>query len=289
MPFVKLDCGILESSLWVERDVRDVFITALLLAKPQKFFKSEPQLQIRSLKPTGWKVPPGEYGFVRAASTGIIDRAKVERLAGLKALETLGSPEAESRSPQFDGRRIVRVAGGFVVLNYMRYRGQDDTNAERQARYRLRHSNAVTTVTEPLLVTQADADVDVERRSSFSPDRDPPKDRDHVSNGAHAHGRDLFAEFWACYPKHVDETAAESEFMKLKVTPALLARMISTLGWQVQSHDWTEKNGRYIPHAAKWLRGERWKDEKPKGAAATDDADAMFEFLKAREKIGDRR
>jgi hypothetical protein len=34
MPFVKLDCGILDSSLWPDLYQREVFITALLMAHP---------------------------------------------------------------------------------------------------------------------------------------------------------------------------------------------------------------------------------------------------------------
>jgi hypothetical protein len=263
---VKLDCGILDSSLWIERDVRDVFITALLLAKPQQFDAALPQIHIRSLKPTGWKVPPGEYGFVRAASTGIIDRAKVPTAAGLKALEVLGSPEMESRSPEFDGRRVVRIAGGFVVLNYMRYRDKDTTGAERQARFRERlamaNRNGHNAVTTPL-VTQADADVD-------------PKEQDLATKLDHAtreisvytgsgiatkRAPDLFTQFWAIYPKHEREVEAELAFDSVNPTEHLLARMISTLAWQVKTPEWLEQNGRYIPRAASWLRESRWNDE----------------------------
>ena len=37
MGFVKLDCAIVDSSLWVERDHRSLFITALVMAEPFEF------------------------------------------------------------------------------------------------------------------------------------------------------------------------------------------------------------------------------------------------------------
>jgi hypothetical protein len=167
MPFLKLDTGILNSTIWSDRDGRDVFLTALLMAVPREIKTALPQLDIRSLAETGWTVPPGWYGWVAAAGVGIVTNAQVEREAGLLALERLGAPEPDSRSRAFDGRRLVRVDGGFVVLNFMAYREKDHTTADRSRRYRQRHGvsqreNGVT----PRVVTHADADADA--------DPDPP-------------------------------------------------------------------------------------------------------------------
>ena len=57
---------------------------------------------------------------------------------GMQALKELGNPDLSSRSREFDGRRMVRVNGGFVILNYMKYRDRDNSAAERQKRYRER-------------------------------------------------------------------------------------------------------------------------------------------------------
>lgn len=138
MAFVKLDTGILDSTLWIERDCREIFITALLMAEPREFTFPLPQIAIGSLDYTGFQAPAGWYGFVPAASFGIINRAGVEREAGLEALRKLGEPENESRSKEFEGRRMIRVNGGFLILNFMKYRDKDHTAAERQRRLRER-------------------------------------------------------------------------------------------------------------------------------------------------------
>lgn len=138
MAFVKLDTGILDSTLWIERNCREVFITALLMAQPQEFQSSQKQLQINSLDYTGYTAPPGWYGFVAAASLGIINRAGVDREEGLAALVKLGEPEPESRSKDHEGRRMIRVDGGFLILNYMKYRDKDHTAADRAKAYRER-------------------------------------------------------------------------------------------------------------------------------------------------------
>lgn len=136
MAFVKLDCGLLDSTLWPDRDARELFITALLMARPKAFVTALRQLEVRTLNETGFEIPAGSYGFIEAAGTGIIRRAGMDTEAGLAALERLGAPELESRTPDFGGRRLVRVAGGYVALNYAKYRDKDHTASERSKRYR---------------------------------------------------------------------------------------------------------------------------------------------------------
>lgn len=136
MPFVKLDCAMLRSSIWTEKVQRDLFITALLMAEPYEVREPMPQSFVRDIKDTGWSVPPGWYGFVSAASLGIIHQAMVDREQGLDAMEALGAPDVNSKSKAHEGRRMVRVEGGFVILNFMDYRERDFTQAERSKRWR---------------------------------------------------------------------------------------------------------------------------------------------------------
>ncbi len=136
MAFVKLDCGMLDSTLWVDREARELFLTALLMAEPRELRAPMPGIQTRDLKPLGFTVPAGWYGFVEAAGVGIGRRAGVDHETTLAALERLAAPDTESRSDEFEGRRLVRVDGGHVILNYMRYREKDFTAAERSRRYR---------------------------------------------------------------------------------------------------------------------------------------------------------
>lgn len=125
----------MNSSLWVDQAIRDMFITALLMAMPYEVIEPMPQLKVDSLEETGFIVPPGWYGFVAAAGPGLIHQALVSQEDGVRALRMLGEPDRESRSQEFEGRRMVRVNGGYLVLNFMRYRDRDTTNAERQRRF----------------------------------------------------------------------------------------------------------------------------------------------------------
>ena len=138
MAFVKLDTNILNSTLWIERDQREVFITALLMAEPCQFKEPQQQIEVDSLKTTGFFAPAGWYGFVQAAGIGIVNRAGVPREDGMEALRKLCAPEVESRSQEFDGRRMIRINGGYLILNFMKYRDKDHTAADRQRKLRER-------------------------------------------------------------------------------------------------------------------------------------------------------
>ncbi len=128
MPFVKLDCGIIHSSLWAEdSDTKICWITLLLLADAT--------------------------GFVRAAASAIAREAGIPAEVARRALDLFMSPDDESRTPDNAGKRVERVDGGYRVLNYEKYRERDYTNAERQKRWRESQRSNVTPVTEALPVT----------------------------------------------------------------------------------------------------------------------------------------
>lgn len=138
MTFVKLDCGILDSSLWLEpASVVKVFITMLAMCRAD--------------------------GVVEATAPGISRRACLPLTTVRHALETLEAPDPDDKSGVEGGRRVRRVDGGYLVVNYLSYRNKDHTNAERQRRHRER--NAVTSRPETVTsrpVTQAYVEAEVE-------------------------------------------------------------------------------------------------------------------------------
>lgn len=193
MAFLKLDTDILTSTLWIDREAREVFLTALLMAEPFEVLEPMPQLRVRTLEPTGFEVPPGWYGLIRAAGVGIIRMAMVEQEPGMCALERLGEPDPESRNRRFDGRRLVRVNGGYIALNFMEFRDRDHTAATRSKRYRERlkakeaatRSDGDATRGDALRdrsVTQAEAEAYSEAKA-VRPRKNLSKERSSASNG----------------------------------------------------------------------------------------------------------
>lgn len=72
---------------------------------------------------------------------------------------------------------------------------------------------------------------------------------------------DLFAEFWASYPRKVAKQQALKAWAKLKVDADLFSRIMAGLEAQKNSSQWVKDGGAFIPHPATWLNGARWDDE----------------------------
>jgi hypothetical protein len=127
--YVKLFGTLLHSSIWVEDpSTRLVWITLLLMANRD--------------------------GYVRASPSGLARAANVSKEDTVRALEVLAAPDEESGSPEYEGRRIEAVEGGWFLLNYSKYRElrteKDVYNAAKQKRYRDRkkEGNALPTLPE---------------------------------------------------------------------------------------------------------------------------------------------
>ncbi len=88
--------------------------------------------------------------LVRADATGIVEGsvpgfarlAKVELDQMLDAIRVLSGPDSYSRTQDHEGRRIEAIEGGWVILNYEKYRtkgvGKDAGRAPYMRAYRAR-------------------------------------------------------------------------------------------------------------------------------------------------------
>lgn len=72
---------------------------------------------------------------------------------------------------------------------------------------------------------------------------------------------ELFARFWAAYPRKVNKTRAKRAWDKLKPDLALCRAMAEALEKFKASDQWQRDGGLYIPHPASWLNNRRWEDE----------------------------
>lgn len=95
--YVKLFSSIINSSVWTEDPAtRIVWITMLLRADRD--------------------------GFVQGVERSIQRDAAVTTEQCARALDILSTPDPTSQTPDHDGRRIEKVQGGWLVLNYAKYR-----------------------------------------------------------------------------------------------------------------------------------------------------------------------
>jgi hypothetical protein len=105
--FVKLDCGIVDSTIWAEPD--DVLRAWIaLLAKCD------------------------QHGVAKVTipAMAILCRITNQRMAEIITL--FESPDQYSRNDEDEGRRIEKVEGGYRLLNYSAYRAKRDDDSRRE-------------------------------------------------------------------------------------------------------------------------------------------------------------
>lgn len=150
MAFAKLDSGIVDSTLWMQpHDVLRVWIA--MLAKCDS------------------------YGLIRASVPAMahLCMVPIERLDQI--LHLLTSPDPYSRTADEDGRRIRVIEGGWLIVNYVKYRDllqtKAQSHAERQRRYRQRLDERDSKVTRdklvmPSVTRDAEAEAEAEVKES---------------------------------------------------------------------------------------------------------------------------
>lgn len=106
--FTKLFGSIVASTIWREpHETRIVWITMLALAN--------------------------KHGRVEASLPGLADLARVTIPECQSALAALEGPDEFSRTKEHDGRRVAPCDGGWLVLNYAKYR--EKMNADERREY----------------------------------------------------------------------------------------------------------------------------------------------------------
>lgn len=160
--FTKLYSDIITSSIWSEDDhTRILWVTMLALADAE--------------------------GFVPGSIPGLAPVARLTTEACRQSMAKLEAPDADSRTKDHDGRRVEPCDGGWMILNYAKFRSRRDLSDEPEAvktRERVRKHRALHTVTSRYnTVTEtlpsASASVSVPERESrertFPPRPEPPE------------------------------------------------------------------------------------------------------------------
>lgn len=228
MGYTKLFSELIMSTVWREPDhVRLLWIT--MLAIKDRWHK------------------------VNASLPGLADAARISMNECQDALKILSSPDQYSRTQENDGRRIAPIDGGWVILNGEKYRNKmslderREYNRIKQREYRAKKGNVsnscVQSGTESAH-TETDTETDT--------------DTEAVKKTYTAE----FQSFWQNYPsnRRGHKGRAYEKWKKIDknlhstVTEYVRARA-------AEDPDWKRENFRYVPHAERFLAGERWEDD----------------------------
>lgn len=258
--YTKLFSSIVHSTIWREADhIRIVWITMLALAD--------------------------KHGIVGASIPGLADVSRVSLEQCEEALEKLLSPDKYSRSQEFEGRRIKPVQGGWLVLNYERYRGElTQDKIRRQTRERVQKhrerkdsqcDDTVSNVTQcNACNAQSEAYADADRVYSELNQADSlqPNSNKHqsVKPGSNEPRRARpkkteytkdFLDWWTRYPRKVGKQAAFRSFQRQRSNMPSIMEMLEKLALQASTQQWQRDGGQFIPHPVTYLNQGRWDDE----------------------------
>jgi hypothetical protein len=176
------------------------------------------------------------------------------------ALDELEQPDEESRSPESEGRRIVRLdehrSWGWTVVNYTKYRAIRDEEDRReqnrlsQERWRNRHKPQSAAVSQ-------------HKPQSAHTEAEAYTGKTIAADAAHPDkpGDARFNAFWKAYPRKVGKDAARKAFDKRKPDDVLTEAFIRAIESQSKGEAWRKDGGQFIPHPATWLNEGRWMDE----------------------------
>lgn len=251
--YTKLFNSIVTSTIWTEDDkTRIVWITMLAMSD--------------------------QNGEVHASVPGLARVSGVSLYDCESALVKLSSPDAYSRTPDHQGRRISPIDGGWELLNHRKYRAmasredEKKANADRQKRHRERNatvtdSNAAVTlcndeVTESLHIVYTEADTEADTDTEVDTKQKKPK---LVQSPTALEG---FEEFWKAYPKKQGKEPARKAWMRDKPD---IQKVIKALEWQKCDDQWIKEGGQYIPLPASYLNAKRYDDESPSTAEIKSD------------------
>lgn len=170
--FTKLSSTIVTSSIWAEpHATRIVWITMLAMADRD--------------------------GFVPCSILGLAHVARVTMDECTAALTTLQEPDKHSRTTEFEGRRVQVVEGGFMLLNYERYRNErsqeERTEYLRIAKQRSRSRSNVNTrqhLSTPVNTRQQNekTNVDTHGQSSMSTNAEAEAEAEEQKQSTHTQG-----------------------------------------------------------------------------------------------------
>lgn len=260
MAYTKLFSSIVTSTIWSEDDrTRIVWITMLALAD--------------------------KNGEVQASIPGLAKVAGVSIDACESAIQRFLSPDPYSRTKDDEGRRIEEIQGGWMLLNYGKYRlmaSKDEaraSNAERQRRHRdrqKRNGKGVTgngSVTHHRDIAEAEAEAEKEnseKSNDFSsslslPTRTPSRKR---SAELSPEQESEFSQFWQAYPKRTGRGLAEQAWAKMRPP---LPEVLAALEWQRNQPDWLKELGQFIPMPSTYLNQKRWLDQPAEVVVAAHD------------------
>lgn len=197
-----------------------------------------------------------QNGVVETSIPGLAVLARVPEEKCRHAIICLESPDRDSRSQEFDGRRIQKVDGGWLILNHAKYRKKLSADERREYKtVKQREYRSKTPVDKsglsstPWTHTDSEADTDSKENQS--------------THHRRAYETASFNAFFEAYPVKLDRPEANREWFRIPFVENEAPKIMAGLEKWKRSERWQE--AQYVPSPVKFLKGRRWENTPPSG------------------------
>lgn len=153
----------------------------------------------------------------------------------------------------------------LTVLNYEEYQKWDRENQDLQMEtgfsakpnQAINHAQALPQTAFPVTPNQASNQGLTNPLTSNKEDL-----RNNITPPTPPRGTERFEDFWTEYPKQgrTKKQSAKELWGRKKLDPRFDEIMAGLMAYK-SSTQWQRDGGKYVPHACRFLRDERWKDE----------------------------
>jgi hypothetical protein len=153
-----------------------------------------------------------KHGRVWGSIPGLANRARIDVEACRGAIASFLSPDADSRTKEYEGRRIEEIDGGWRLLNHAKYRAIQDEENVRESKRKWWHENRgkldnPRKTRSHSIQAEADTEADTKEKkkgktgSVTSPDTTPVVAKLPLRGGLEFEVREsLVVEFTSIYP-----------------------------------------------------------------------------------------
>ncbi len=201
-------------------------------------------------------------GFIDETIPALARRFNVPVESMERAIKCFMEPDASSRTPDKDGRRIepIRESFGWKIINYDYYRNLRDDEQRREymreymRKYREGPDDRDVNVNK---VNGSLQGFTCKQRKPQLANTDTDTDTDKPPYPLNV----KFTEFWNLYPKKKSKGQAEKAWKKIKPNDGVHSNIMAGLNRALKSDDWLKDNGQFIPYPATWLNSKGWEDE----------------------------
>jgi len=251
--YTKLHSGILDGSIWNESVWTRVVWIAFLAKADQ-------------------------VGRILAVPVNMARIANVPMSRFLKAVETLSSPDPDSRTPDEDGRRIIPIQGGWQIVNYEKYRTIRDEDERKvyKRQWDREHRPSGHARTKTALSS--------EKQQSEQSDSSPNSPSQAEAEAEAYKYTTIFDTARKKYPG--TKRGNETEFNNFQKKHADWEQALPLLlpAVEMQAAQWRSDATlkKYIPHFQTWINQRRW--EQADGPDDTDRKQAVARALEAKRE-----